>query len=516
MVRVSVVIKLFLVTFLTVTLTVIVVVFEQKSFAMDLQSSMSQSSSHETALPQRTRSSPSKRPFTGELNVHPVDLQGRCVTVRFRGTNESMSMDEAVVYLHTSTATAMYSDSSSQGYTKKQPLHVGVVFVDEPDGFLSLARGVFHLFHFLEFLVVGYTGLHRLASASTGIGIRSLPPKGNSTTTLSTGIPSISVPWIYAPLMTESEICGAAGGINCLIADLVLQASSASALQLQDWRTGIHGLESNDVLTAQSHASFRGQHSRRKTKLPVSNVQAITKYQKMVQDADAAILINRADCMDDTHKMWNGRIDNFPAEQWHSDISKSLGSLELPPPSSTNTTTNRANNSRNKKLVVGYIDRQNTKRSLPPAEHAWLTRYLSEHALVEFYHLHNMEDYSPLKQIEMTASCDMIIGAHGNGMSHVFWMQPKRYVVEIFWRFRYQFDYAFASAMMDHAYLALFDGEPIDAKRIERTDPTLKKMHRQRFTYDQNMTAIQDRIATGRLAIQQFLQDAMDDLNIHL
>jgi hypothetical protein len=316
--------------------------------------------------------------------------------------------------------------------------------------------------------------------------------------------------------MTESEICGAAGGINCLIADLVLQASSASALQLQDWRTGIHGLESNDDLTVQSHAAFRGQHARRNTKLaPVFNqVQATNNYQKMVQEADAAILINRADCMDDIHKMWNGRIDNFPVQQWHSDISNGLGSLELPQPSLTST-TNSANATRNK-LVVGYIDRQNAKRSLPPAEHDWLTHYLSEHALVEFYHLHNMEDYSPLKQIQLTASCDVLIGAHGNGLSHVLWMQPKRYVVEIFWRFRYQFDYAFASAMMDHAYLGLFDGEPIDSQRIERTDPTLKTMHQQRFTYEQNITAIQDRIATGRLAIQKFLQDAMDDLNIHL
>jgi hypothetical protein len=145
-----------------------------------------------------------------------------------------------------------------------------------------------------------------------------------------------------------------------------------------------------------------------------------------------------------------------------------------------------------------------------------MTHYLGERARVEFYYLHSMEDYSPLKQIEMTASCDVLIGAHGNGLSHVLWMQPKRYVVEIFWRFRYQFDYAFVSAMMDHTYLALFDGEPIDSQRIERADPTLKTMHRQRYTYDQNMTAIQDRIATGRLAIQHFLQNSMDDLNIHL
>jgi hypothetical protein len=501
--------------FLTVTLMLTLLASEQKSFGMDLPSSTSQISSQERAVPQRTRSSPPKHPFTGELNVHPVGLQGRCVTVRFRGTNESMSMDEAVGYLQTTTATTMHSDFDSQGYTNKQPLHVGIVFVDEPDGFLSLVREVFHLFHFLEFLVVGYTELHRLASAGTGTGIRSLPT-GNGTTTLSTGFPSISVPWIYAPLLTESEICGTAGGINCLIADLVLQASSASALQLQDYRTGIHGLESNDVLTAQSHPSFRGQHDRRKTKLPVfKQVQATNNYQKMVQEADAAILINRADCMDGTHKMWNGRIKNFPVQQWYSDISNSLGSLESPPPSLTSTTDSSASTSRNK-LVVGYIDRQNAQRSLPPTEHEWLTRYLSEHALVEFYHLHNMEDHSPLTQIKMTASCDVIIGAHGNGLSHVFWMQPKSYVVEIFWRFRYQFDYAFASAMMDHTYLGLFDGEPIDSERIERTDLTLKTMHRQRFTYDQNMTAIQDRIATGRLAIQQFLQNAMDDLNIHL
>jgi hypothetical protein len=187
MIRIPAVVKLFLlVTFVMATL---VVVFQSKSVVMDLPSSTSQKSSHETASlqrttsqkslheettsPQRTSSSPPNRPFTGELNVHPVGLQGRCVTFRFRGKNESMSMDEAVDYLQTTTAATMYSDPASQGSINKRPLHVGIVFVDEPDGFLSLAHGVFHLFHFLEFLAVGYTELHRLASAGTGTGTRS-------------------------------------------------------------------------------------------------------------------------------------------------------------------------------------------------------------------------------------------------------------------------------------------------------------------------------------------------------
>jgi hypothetical protein len=500
LVKVPVFVKLFVLTFLTVAL----MVFEQTSFLGDLSSSSSSSPlshnhSQEATTPQRT-GTPHNH-FTGELDVHPVGLLGRCVTVRFRGTNESLTVDEAVDYLQT-----RYSVSESQGYIDDRQLYFGLAFVDEPDGFLSLAKGVFHLFHFLEFLVVGYSELHRLASAANGT--RTRPPTSNGTSSLSTGFPSISVPWIYVPLMTQTEICGVNGGINCIITDLVF--SSASAFE-----PGIHGLESNDDRTVQSHPDFSGQHVRgRKTKLPIfSQVQANNRYQDMVQEADAAILINRADCMDDIHKMWNGRTDNFPVQQWHSDVWNSLGYIESPP-TPWNTSISTSTSSGNK-LVVGYIDRQNTKRSLPPADHKWLTDYLADHPLIDFYHLH-MEDYSPLDQIQVTASCDVLIGGHGNGLSHVLWMKPERYVVEIFWRFRFQFDYCFASAMMHHSYLGLFDGEPIDPQRVQSTDPTLKTMHRQRFTYDQNTTAIHDRITAGRRAIHQFLQGAMQDLNIGL
>jgi hypothetical protein len=35
--------------------------------------------------------------------------------------------------------------------------------------------------------------------------------------------------------------------------------------------------------------------------------------------------------------------------------------------------------------------------------------------------------------------------------------------------------------MMDHTYLGLFDGEPIDYKELSGKDLTLKTMHRKRF-----------------------------------
>lgn len=425
----------------------------------------------------------------GRLDLHPTSLT-ECVSVRFRGRNETLTVDQAVDHIQ---------NLKVRQQRQRTPFNIGLVFVDEPDGFLSLAHDVLHLFHFLEFLVLGFQELHRLEEAMLTQADDSL--KNPSTASLT----KIHVPWIYAPLLTVAEICGSAGGINCLIADLVLQASATHA-ETQHWQTGVHGMESNDLVTIKSHAAFRGQHARRSTTLSIlGRMQASGKSQHMNQQADAAVFIHRSSCMDDIHKMWNGRIHNFPVEQWHANLENGLGQRAAPsiPPIDQPT----------KRLVVGYIDRQNAKRSLPPAEHEWLTSYLSKHPLVELHHLH-MEDYSPLEQIQLTAACDVLIGAHGNGLSHVFWMKPGRYVVEIFWRFRFQFDYAFGSQIMGHQYLGLFDGQPIDAGRIERADPTLRTMHRQSLAYEQNMTASRERLDTGREAIVTFLESAMDDLHI--
>lgn len=435
-------------------------------------------------------------------DLHPENLQEKCVAVRFRGSSTTWSVDEAIEYWRT---------TGSSGSRHQQPLSVGLVFLDRQGGFLSIGKpGVFHLYHFLEFLVVSYNEMHRLAAPpATGGGLSS----AMNPTSLSQGSPSIHISWIYTPMFYRSEMCGVAGGINCLIADLVLQATSSSSTINDDWKTKFYGLESNDKYTRQIHPVFTGEHSRRKNWSPANRTDpqsnnGLLDYQSMQDDADAVFIVSRSECnRGGVNKMWFDFIDGFPADAWHTDVVAGLGGATSSSPSSS-TARNQKD-----KIVVGYVDRQNTNRIMPEREHEWLIGYLTDHPMIDFMHLH-MEDYTPLEQIRIASQCDVLIGVHGNGLSHALWMPPERYVIEIFWQFRYQFDYMTAAQLMRHEYLGLFNGSPIDSELVRTRDKSLRAMPKKVVVNEQNFTAFLDDIEEGRQAVMNFLQNAMVELQV--
>lgn len=142
---------------------------------------------------------------------------------------------------------------------------------------------------------------------------------------------------------------------------------------------------------------------------------------------------------------------DFPARLWHSML---FGDAHL-----------FSNHSR---LRVGYIDRQSGPtlfRRLPTKWHDAIVKYLSQAKNVDFLHL-KMEDYKFEKQMEMASNIDVLVGAHGNGLSHQMFMRPHRFVLEIFGKFEFQYDYGFLSICMGHKYYCLYgDDGLVDVSR---------------------------------------------------
>ena len=54
----------------------------------------------------------------------------------------------------------------------------------------------------------------------------------------------------------------------------------------------------------------------------------------------------------------------------------------------------------------------------------------------------------------------MLIGVHGNGLTHALLMRPHRAVVEIFPPKEFRPSYYLLSRAMGHAYLCIYDGKP--------------------------------------------------------
>lgn len=432
----------------------------------------------------------SRTAVTTGPDLHPEHLEGKCVAVRFRGNDATLSVDDAIEYMKA---------KKYDGGTSKL-LSVGLLFMDKPGDFISLGKGVFHLFHYLEFLIVSYKEMHRFASTGDE------PTTSSSTTSLSRGSPPIRIPWIYTPMLYRSEMCGVAGGINCLISDLILQASSSSSSS--SWKTSFYGLESNDNYTRSMHPNFKGQHDRRKNWSPLNLTQHLYNnqdYERMQQEADAVFLVSRKGCNHrGINKMWADYLDDFPADKWHADV---LAGLEK------SADKNSAMKPQTDKIIVGYVDRQNTRRTMPEGEHEWLVGFLTNHPMIDFLHLH-MEDYTSLEQIRIASECQVLIGVHGNGLSHVLWMQPERYVIEIFWQFPFQFDYMTASQLMRHNYLALFNGKAIDQELIRTRSKSLRLMPKKIVVTKENITKFKDEVEKGRQALMSFLQKAMIELGV--
>lgn len=179
--------------------------------------------------------------------------------------------------------------------------------------------------------------------------------------------------------------------------------------------------------------------------------------------------------------MWHDYLDGFPADKLQEDLNLRV----TPPPS---------------QLQVCYIDRQDTLRPLPAELHDWLINF-DFTGRVYVRHLH-MEQLTALEQMMMVAQCHVLLGGHGNGLTHLFWMSPRSFVVEIFWNFDFHFDYATSARMMHHEYLGIMNGEIINGGQVSSLDGSLLWQLKGDANIDlENSTLVSERIQQTKKAI---------------
>ena len=322
----------------------------------------------------------------GSLNVVESMLPRRCISFLFRGNDELYSLEEAVELL---------KHRSSDGMV----LRIGVQFAEDPSMFLPVrireGGNVYHMYHFVEHIVMAFAALTKLRSLS------------DANTTWSNAT-SISVPWLFAAHASRREFCGGPTNINCLIADLVFWSSQTSVFQKH---LGIIGLDAMDHYDSDpSNPKEKGIPYR------IDIARNFYQNERRFDLADGVVKIERFGCNNGgINKPWHVFIDDFPSELWHSTIR---ARLELDRSQSGAKVIDSYS-----QLLVCYIDRQNTDRKLPDEHHKWLVHTFSRHPSVLFLPL-RMENYSAIQQVEQASRCDMMMGMHGNGLTHVLWMKP--------------------------------------------------------------------------------------------
>jgi len=137
---------------------------------------------------------------------------------------------------------------------------------------------------------------------------------------------------------------------------------------------------------------------------------------------------------------------------------------------------------RTSSINVVYIDRQDTTRKLSVRGHEELIEVFSGKSWVNFRAV-RMQDMNFEQQVGLMRDTDVLVGVHGNGLSHQMFMKPGGVVIEIFplGAKRYLWDYYTMSLLMKHRYFLFFQEQwshpllhqPIDG---DMTPPPMKKV----------------------------------------
>ena len=192
--------------------------------------------------------------------------------------------------------------------------------------------------------------------------------------------------------------------------------------------------------------------------------EKLIKYE--IPEVDQLIFIDR---MKEDHgqvnKMFLKSIAHFNQFDWYQRIISSSLPLQ------------KVSINPKKQLNVIYIDRQATMRKLSSNGHTDFVNHMQmfteahnkEHGDTETinFNIVKFENYTFEQQFNMVKHADVLIGVHGNGMTHQLLMHPRRYVIEIFpyikgSQLSWVYDYYFFSLLMGHRYLCIHNGMPID------------------------------------------------------
>lgn len=139
------------------------------------------------------------------------------------------------------------------------------------------------------------------------------------------------------------------------------------------------------------------------------------------------------------NKAWAKYIRDFDPYKWFGYMSIPCSPKNLP--------------------RITYVNRQDVgKRMLPPIVHEQFVKYMNSIPDIEFLDI-QMEKFGWDTQVQVARGTDLLIGVHGNGMSHAAFMHPHRNVIEIFVPgITFEWDYYTLSKMMGHEYMCIFNG----------------------------------------------------------
>ncbi|KAJ7591330.1 hypothetical protein C8J56DRAFT_935237 [Mycena floridula] len=111
--------------------------------------------------------------------------------------------------------------------------------------------------------------------------------------------------------------------------------------------------------------------------------------------------------------------------------------------------------------IVTYISRQRGGRRLREEDHKRLVESLMElerDGICKVV-VAPMEKMSLWRQVEISAKSTILVGVHGNGLTHQLWMppRPRSTVIEIFFPQGYLFDYEMLARNMGHKHYAIWN-----------------------------------------------------------
>ncbi|KAH9940546.1 uncharacterized protein BXZ73DRAFT_98977 [Epithele typhae] len=114
-----------------------------------------------------------------------------------------------------------------------------------------------------------------------------------------------------------------------------------------------------------------------------------------------------------------------------------------------------------KEVVISYISRQSARRHLIEADHAALVTALEEMTAKHGWELNvvEAEKLSKEQQLEIAAKSTILLGVHGNGLTHLIMMPvtPVSTVIEIFYPGGFAHDYHWTSTALGMRHFAVWN-----------------------------------------------------------
>ncbi|KAF8904389.1 hypothetical protein CPB84DRAFT_1772907 [Gymnopilus junonius] len=143
------------------------------------------------------------------------------------------------------------------------------------------------------------------------------------------------------------------------------------------------------------------------------------------------------------------RDDESTLSTQHNDVADPQTLLPLP-----------------KKIIITYIDRQGVRRHLIPEHHDALVLALQQ--LVEkkrregkewILRIVQPERLSKEEQVRVASETTIMLGVHGNGLTHLVFMKPNRYssVIEIFYPDGFAHDYEWTARALGMRHFSIWN-----------------------------------------------------------